>query len=113
LAERRQLREDRPEDETAVGQEEVEIPTNPQLGRRGRLPGQQAEVETPGTHPKRPLSGSIPWRTGPVFGTEAAPKPGRHGVLVLKHLEIGGESRGVPARSTSSATTRAAPPAWR
>ena len=42
---------------------------------------------TPGTNKKRHLSGSIPWRTGQVFVTEAAPKQGRNGALILKHLD--------------------------
>ena len=86
-AELRKLREDLPEDETAVGQDEVEIPTHPKIGRMGMIKGQQAEVETPGTNKKRHLSGSIHWRTGQVFVTEAAPKQGRNGVLFLKHLD--------------------------
>jgi putative transposase len=87
LAELRKLLEDLPEDETAVGQDEVEIHTNPKIGRMGMIKGQQAEVETPGTHKKRHLSGSIHWRNGQVFVTEAAPKQGRNDALVLKHLD--------------------------
>ena len=49
--------------------------------------GHQAKVETPGTNEKRHLSGSIHWRTGTVFMTEAAPKQGRNGALFLKHLD--------------------------
>ncbi len=87
LAKLRTLLAGVPDEETAVWQDEVEIHTNPQSGQRWMLRGQQAEVETPGTQKKRPLWGSIPWRTGWVFVTEAAPKPGRHGVLFLKHLD--------------------------
>lgn len=87
LAELRKLLINLPTDETAVWQDEVEIHTNPKIGRMWRLKGQQAEVETPGTHTKRHLSGSIHWRTGTVFMTEAAPKQGRNGALFLKHLD--------------------------
>jgi putative transposase len=87
LAELRKLLEDLPEDETAVWQDEVEIHTNPKIGRMWMIKGQQAEVETPGTNKKRHLSGSIHWRTGQVFLTEAAPKQGRNGALFLKHLD--------------------------
>ncbi|MGZ3391646.1 MAG: IS630 family transposase, partial [Isosphaeraceae bacterium] len=67
--------------------DEVGIHTHPTIGPMGRLRGQQAEVETPGTDTKRHLSGSIPWRTGQVFVTEAAPKQGRDGALFTKHLD--------------------------
>jgi putative transposase len=87
LAELRALLEGLPDDETAVGQDEVEIHTNPKIGRMGMLKGQQAKVETPGTNKKRHLSGSIHWRTGQVFVTEAAPKQGRNGALFIKHLD--------------------------
>jgi transposase len=87
LAELGKLREGLPDDETAVWQDEVEIHTHPKIGRMGMLKGEQAEVETPGTNEKRHLSGSIPWRTGQVFVTEAAPKQGRNGALFIKHLD--------------------------
>src|SRR5512135_560286 len=87
LAELRKLLEGLPEDETAVWQDEVEIHTNPKIGRMWMLKGHQAEVETPGTNQKRHLSGSIHGRTGQVFVTEAAPKQGRNGTLFLKHLD--------------------------
>ena len=87
LAELRELLEGLPEDETAVWQDEVEVPTNPKIGRMWMLKGQQAEVVTPGTNKKRHLSGSIHWRTGQVFVTEAAPKQGRDGTLFIKHLD--------------------------
>jgi putative transposase len=87
LTELRKLLEDLPEDETAVWQDEVEIHTNPKIGRMWMLRGQQAEVQTPGTNQKRHLSGSIHWRTGQVFVTEAAPKQGRDGALFIKHLD--------------------------
>jgi putative transposase len=86
-AELRKLLEDLPEDETAVWQDEVAIHTNPKIGRMGMLKGRQAEVETPGTNKKRHLSGSIHWRTGQVFVTEAVPKQGRNGALFIKHLD--------------------------
>src|SRR3954454_23557477 len=87
LAELRKLLEGLPEDETAVWQDEVEVHTNPKIGPMWMLKGHQAKVETPGTNQKRHLSGSIHWRTGTVFVTEAAPKQGRNGALFLKHLD--------------------------
>ena len=47
----------------------------------------QAEAETPGTNKKRHISGSIHWRSGAVFLTEAAPKQGRNAALFIKHLD--------------------------
>jgi putative transposase len=76
-----------PADETVVWQDEVEVHTNPKIGRMWMLKGQQAEVETPGTNKKRYISGSIHWRTGQVFVTEAAPKQGRNAALFIRHLE--------------------------
>jgi transposase len=87
LAELRTLLEGLPADETAVWQDEVEIHTNPKIGRMWMKKGRQAEVVTPGTNKKRHLSGSIHWRTGQVFVTEAAPKQGRNGALFLAHLD--------------------------
>lgn len=87
LAALRQVLEGLPDDETAVWQDEVEIHTNPKIGPMWMLRGQQATVETPGTNQKRHLSGSIHWRTGQVFVTEAAPKQGRNSALFLKHLD--------------------------
>jgi len=63
-----------PEDETVVFQDEVDLNTNPKIGSMGMVKGHQAKVETPGNNEKRYLSGSIPWRTGPVFLTEGAPR---------------------------------------
>ncbi len=76
-----------PEDETAVFQDEVDINTNPKIGARGRVRGEQATVKTPGNNEKRSLSGSIPWRTGQVFLTEGRPKQGRDTALFLAHLD--------------------------
>src|SRR4051794_15448933 len=87
LTELRTLLEGLPDDETAVWEDEVEIHTNPKIGRIWMFKGHQAKVETAGTHQKRHLSGSIPWRTGTVFVTEAAPKQGRDGALFIKHLD--------------------------
>jgi len=87
LAELRGLLEGLPDDETAVWQDEVEVHTNPKIGRMWMPEGKQAEVVTPGTNKKRHLSGSIHWRTGQVFVTEAAPKQGRDGALFIKHLD--------------------------
>lgn len=87
LAELRSLLEDLPANETVVWQDEVEIHTNPKIGRMWMVKGRQATVQTPGTNRKTHLSGSIHWRTGQVWVTEAAPKQGRNGALFLKHLE--------------------------
>lgn len=76
-----------PDDETVVWQDEVEVHTNPKIGRMWMFKGKQAEVETPGTNKKRHISGSIHWRTGAVFLTEAAPKQGRNAALFIKHLD--------------------------
>jgi putative transposase len=76
-----------PDDETVVWQDEVEVHTNPKIGRMWMFKGRQAEVETPGTNKKRHISGSIHWRTGAVFLTEAAPKQGRNAALFIKHLD--------------------------
>jgi putative transposase len=76
-----------PDDETVVWQDEVEVHTNPKIGRMWMFRGKQAEVETPGTNKKRHISGSIHWRTGTVFLTEAAPKQGRNAALFIKHLD--------------------------
>jgi transposase len=87
LAELRGLLEGLPDDETVVWQDEVEVHTNPKIGRMWMPKGDQAEVVTPGTNKKRHLSGSIHWRTGQVFVTEAAPKQGRDGALFIEHLD--------------------------
>src|SRR3954453_2546760 len=83
----RRLLADLPDDETVVWQDEVEVHTNPKIGRMWMLRGHQAEVVTPGTNRKRHLSGSIHWRTGQVFITEGGPKQGRDGALFLAHLD--------------------------
>ncbi len=76
-----------PADETVVWQDEVEVHTNPKIGRMWMPKGQQATVPTPGTNRKRHLAGSIHWRTGQVFVTEAAPKQGRDAALFIAHLD--------------------------
>jgi len=83
----RELLSNLPDDETVVWQDEVEVHTNPKIGRMWMFKGKQAEVETPGTNKKRHISGSIHWRTGAVFLTEAAPKQGRNASLFIKHLD--------------------------
>jgi putative transposase len=87
LAELRAVREGLPADETAVFQDEVEANTNPEIGRMWMSKGRRAKVQTPGTNKKRHLAGSMHWRTGRVFLTEAAPKQGRDSSLFLKHLD--------------------------
>ena len=59
LAELRELLEGLPDDETAVLQDEVEVHTNPKIGRMWMLKGQQATVVDAGHQ------------------QEAAPRPGR------------------------------------
>lgn len=87
LAELRELLEKLPADETAVFQDEVEVNTNPEIGRMWMLKGRQATVQTPGTNKKRHLAGSMHWRTARVFLTEAGPKQGRDSTLFIKHLD--------------------------
>ncbi len=87
LAELRAMLEGLPADETAVWQDEVEVHTNPKIGRMWMPRGRQATVQTPGTNKKQHLAGSIHWRTGQVFVTEAAPKQGRDSALFIRHLD--------------------------
>ena len=87
LAELRAELEGLPADETVVFQDEVEANTNPEIGRMWMLKGHQAKVQTPGTNKKRHLAGSMHWRTGQVFLTEAGPKQGRDSSLFIKHLD--------------------------
>jgi putative transposase len=87
LAGLRTLLEGLPDDETVIWQDEVEVHTNPEIGRMWMRQGRQATVPTPGTNQKRHLAGSIHWRTGRVWVTEADPKQGRNGALSIKHLE--------------------------
>jgi putative transposase len=84
LAALRQLLEDLPADETVVWQDEVDINTNPEIGRMWMRRGHQSHVVTPGTNQKRYVAGSIHWRTGQVFATEG---PKRDSELFLKHLD--------------------------
>ena len=84
LAALRKLLEDLPADETVVWQDEVDINTNPEIGRMWMRRGHQAHVPTPGTNPKRDVAGSIHWRTGKVFATEG---PKRDSEWFLKHLD--------------------------
>ena len=73
--------------ETAVFQDEVDINTNPKIGSMGMRRNQQATVTTPGNNEKRDISGSIHWRTGRVFLTQAKPKQGRNTAVFLTHLD--------------------------
>jgi hypothetical protein len=84
LAALRQLLARLPADETVVWQDEVDINTNPEIGRMGMRRGHQATVPTPGTNQKRCVAGSIHWRTGQVFATE---RPQRDSDLFLGHLD--------------------------
>src|SRR5262249_61284095 len=58
-----------PAEETAVWEDEVDINTNPEIGRMWMRRNRQAQVPTPGTNQKRYIAGSIHWRNGPVFPT--------------------------------------------
>jgi putative transposase len=73
-----------PADETAVWQDEVDINTNPEIGRMWMRRGVQAHIPTPGTNRKRYVAGSIHWRTGRVFATDG---PRRDSGLFLEHLD--------------------------
>jgi putative transposase len=84
LAALRKLLEELPADETVVWQDEVDINTNPEIGRMWMRRGHQADVPTPGTNQKRYVAGSIHWRTGQVFATEG---PKRDSDLFLAHLD--------------------------
>ncbi len=76
-----------PEDETAVFMDEVEVHTNPKVGRRWMRRGQQAAVRTPGTDERRVLAGSLHWRTGRAFLTQGLPDEGRSAALFCRHLD--------------------------
>ena len=84
LARLRQLLAGLPADETVVWEDEVDINTNPEIGRMWMRRGQQAEIPTPGTNEKRYVAGSIHWLTGKVFATDG---PKRDEKLFLAHLE--------------------------
>jgi transposase len=84
LAALRKLLAHLPADETVVWQDEVDINTNPEIGRMWMRRGQQAQIPTPGTNHKRYVAGSIHWRTGQVFATEG---PKRDSELFLDHLD--------------------------
>jgi transposase len=84
LAALRKLLVHLPADETVVWQDEVDINTNPEIGRMWMRRGQQAPIPTPGTNQKRYVAGSIHWRTGQVFATEG---PKRDSDLFLNHLD--------------------------
>jgi putative transposase len=87
LAKLRELLETLPAHETAVWQDEVELNTNPEIGRMWMFRNRQAKVQTPGTNKKRHLAGSMHWRTAQVFLTEAAPKQRRDSSLFIKHWD--------------------------
>jgi putative transposase len=84
LAALRKLLAELPPDETVVWQDEVDINTNPEIGRMWMRRGQQAKVPTPGTNQKRYVAGSIHWRTGQVFATDG---PKRNAKLFVEHLD--------------------------
>jgi putative transposase len=84
LADLRQVLAQLPANETAVWEDEVDINTNPEIGRMWMRRGQQATIPTPGTNRKRYVAGSIHWRTGQVFATDG---PKRDTALFLDHLD--------------------------
>jgi transposase len=73
-----------PANEVAVFEDEVDLNTNPKIGRMWMRKGQQATIETPGTNVKRYLAGSVNWRTGALVATEGAR---RDGELFVRHLD--------------------------
>jgi putative transposase len=73
-----------PPSEVAVFQDEVDVNTNPKIGRMWMKRGQQAEVVTPGTNTKRYLAGSLNWRTGQLILTAGMK---RNSELFLAHLD--------------------------
>jgi len=85
LAEPRAALEKLPADETAAWRDEVEVHTDPKIGRMWMPEGRQAEAQARGANKERHLAGSIHRRTGQVFVTEAAPKQGRDSTLLIKH----------------------------
>jgi transposase len=84
LAALRQLLARLPADETVVWQDEVDVNTNPEIGRMWMRRGHQGHIPTPGTDRKRYVAGSIHWRTGQVFATDG---PKRDSGLFLAHLD--------------------------
>src|SRR5262245_35730940 len=84
LAALHQLLAELPPDETVVWEDEIDLNTNPEIGRMWMRRGHQAKIPTPGTNQKRYVAGSIHWRTGQVFATEG---PKRNGTLFVKHLD--------------------------
>jgi transposase len=76
-----------PPDETAVFMDEVEVHTNPKVGRAWMRRGEQAPLETPGDNEKRALAGSLHWRTGRLVETWGRPGEGRTAALFCRHLD--------------------------
>jgi putative transposase len=74
-----------PSDETAVFQDEVDVPLNPKIGPCWMVRGDQAEVVTPGNNEKRHLAGSLHWRTGRLL--LSAPGRRRNAALFIAHLD--------------------------
>ena len=85
VADLRALLRDRPDDETVVFEDEVDINLNPAIGFMWMRRGQQAEVVTPGDNAKNYLAGSLHWRTGVRLAPLTGPR--RNGSLVAAHLE--------------------------
>lgn len=69
-----ELIEQRPEDEVAVYEDEVDIPRNPKIGPDWMVPGQQKQVLTPGHNVKRYLAGALDARTGELLWVEGEKK---------------------------------------
>jgi transposase len=87
LAALRALLHGLPADETAVFMDEVEVHTNPKVGRMWMRKGDQAVVETPGDNEKRVLAGSLHWRTGRLVETWGGEGEGRTAALFCRHLD--------------------------
>lgn len=87
LAALRALLRHLPADATAVFMDEVEVHTNPKVGRQWMRRGEQAVVDTPGYNDKRVLAGSLHWRTGRLIETWGGPKEGRTAARFCRHLD--------------------------
>src|SRR5205085_10778722 len=69
VAEWRALLRHRPDDETVVFEDEVDLNLNPAIGFMWMRRGQQAAVVTPGDNAKNYVAASLHWRTGVLLGS--------------------------------------------
>jgi putative transposase len=74
-----------PADETADFEDEVDVHLNPKIGSCWMRRGRQAAVVMPGNNEKRPLAGSLHWRTGRLFLPAAGRR--RNAEVFVAHLE--------------------------